>query len=45
LSLGWQGVFQWLAIVALITSLVALAFLFTQWRHRSRTKVEPQPTT
>jgi OPA family glycerol-3-phosphate transporter-like MFS transporter len=45
LSLGWQGVFQWLAIVALITSLVALAFLFTQWRHRSRTKVEPQPIT
>jgi sugar phosphate permease len=35
-SLGWQGVFQMLAVVALLTGVAAAAFLITQLQHATK---------
>jgi sugar phosphate permease len=44
-SLGWQGVFQMLAVVAFLTAAAAAAFLVTQWRLEPVSRESPSATS
>jgi sugar phosphate permease len=40
-SLGWQGVFQMLAVVAFLTGVTAAGFLVTQWQRGAKPSESP----